>query len=109
LSQINISANAVTNIESYRALEANFPLAIQKLDIESISVNKDIDYKIPSYPILSDDYVINNYLSFPNIKHRGYYLYRIQNNPDLAGGIIVTNTAPLYDLIITNLISFFRL
>lgn len=95
----------MTNIEYYYNLEINFPVTLQKLDVINGSSSViNIDYIDPIYPILSEDYMINDYLSFPNIKHCGVY-YNITNEilDERTGYILIINTSAIKELILSGL------
>ena len=105
-ARINNEKLGISNIDKYSNLEYNFPVSIQNIQVGPFSSTKEFDYITPIYPILSDAYMINDYLSFPNIKHRGIYLDRTSDIPaSTSGYIMITNTSSL-DLTITGLIIY---
>ena len=89
-----VSDTEVSNIEKYSNIEYNFPVAVQSLVVSNFNDGKEFDYHIPNYPVLSNEYLVNNYLSFPNIKHRGLYLDRTLDVPvNTSGYIMITNVS----------------
>lgn len=96
----------ITNIENYSNIEVNFPVAIQYVKINSQNDMKTISLKDPIYPILSDNYMVNNYLSFPNIKHQGLYFDRDTSLVDSKSGCILIINTSNKDLIIGSFIIY---
>ena len=107
ISQVNEVTDGISNIEYYKNIEANFPVAVQELEINTYNDNNTVDYTKPYYPILSRQYMINDYLSFPNISHRGVYFDRTAAVPsNLSGYIVISNTGALADLTIGGVIIY---
>jgi hypothetical protein len=110
ISQIDKSTDSISNIENYINIERNFPVSIQEIKIKVGNGTTEFDYTNPIYPILSDAYMTNNYLSFPNIKHRGVYFDRTNAIPsNNSGYIMITNTSKLSDLNISTIIIYGQL
>lgn len=103
LEQVDVETAGLSNIEKYYNVEQNFPVVVQPINVTDLSNAVEFDYASPTYPILSKDYMVNNYLSFPNISHRGFYFNRLNTVADTNGYIMITNEAPLNNLIIGGL------
>lgn len=107
LSQIDISNAGIANIDKYSNLERNFPVAIQNLSVKSYNTTAEYRFDSPTYPILSGDYLVNNYLSFPNIKHQGIYFDRTEMvSVANSGYIVLKNTNIKEELIIRGIVIY---
>ena len=94
LTEIDKVTTGISNIEKYSNIERNFPVAIQSLKINKSNDMFTLSLKKPNYPILSEDYMVNNYLSFPNIDHQGVYFDRTSAvDISKSGYILITNIA----------------
>lgn len=108
VTHIDKESSGISNIEYYSNLEQNFPVSVQPLKTQPLTNNTVIvDYIRPIYPVLSSEYMINNYLSFPSIVHAGVYFDRTDAVPvDASGYIMITNTSTLTDLTISSFIIY---
>lgn len=106
VAQVDRETTGISNIENYSNIEYNFPVIVQNLELQSSKTSLTVSYEFPVYHILSDDYMVNNYLSFPNIKHRGVYLDRTTSvAPAESGYIMITNSATV-DLTVAGIIIY---
>lgn len=106
IEQVDRENEGISNIEFYSNLESNFPVIVQNIAVGVSNENREFNYENPFYPILSDDYMVNNYLSFPNIRHRGVLLDRTSAvTAGNSGYIMITNIASV-DLTIGGIIIY---
>lgn len=91
--------SSIQNIEKYVNLYTKLPMALQTL---SISNNRNIVVNMgtKNYYLFTEDYIINNYISFPKDTINGLYLDIATSNP---GSIIVYNKHPTDAITITAL------
>lgn len=78
----------IQNIDRYKNIYINFPTALQVLNVENTRTI-DINMGNKAYSILANEYIINNYISFPNISISGMYLDI--NSTSNSGSIIIYN------------------
>jgi hypothetical protein len=91
--------SSIQNIEKYVNIYTKLPMALQTL---SISNNRNIVVNMgtKNYYLFTEDYIINNYISFPKETINGLYLDIGINKP---GSIIVYNKHPSDSITITAL------
>lgn len=107
VDQVDRETSGISNISKYANIQNNFPVSIQNVKSESNSDTITFDYENPFYPILSDEYMVNNYLSFPSIKHRGVYFDRTNAVASADSGyILISNTSTLRELTIAGLMIY---
>lgn len=95
---------AVQNIQYYRNIEINFPVSIKILPLQSNSEITTVDMGRRDYATLSEDYMIENYLSFPNFGLNGIYFDRTGAiAPTVSGFIIISNINSLNPITISGL------
>jgi hypothetical protein len=102
-----VHGRGVENIQVHQNIALNFPVIVQKLT--TIIENDEVDFtnnmEVVTYPILTDDYVINNYLSFPKLTTSGIYFDRRSDYPtgNVKGCILIENTHSTSDITISGL------
>ena len=97
-NEFDYDNSMLNNIDLYRNIQNNFPITILSFKVHDNVFNsiEEYDLKNKSYPILNNDYIVNEYLSFPTIKLSGAYFNRSNNiTVTNTGFILITNISQI--------------